>query len=112
MSFRKPQTILRTLPGQYVDGKWIEGAQTTVPILASVQPVTAEDQVVMPAGKRLSDYVKLYTSTELIPLSENAQQQPDRLVWRGRMYECIELGVRQMSVIDHFKAIFSLVEQS
>jgi len=112
MSFRKPQQILRTTPGQYVDGKWVEGAQVTVPIMASVQPVTAEDQIVMPAGKRLSDYVKAYTSTELIPLSEGSEQQPDRLVWRGKEYECIELGVRQMNVINHYRAVFSLVQQS
>lgn len=112
MSFRKPQTIIRTTPGGYVDGKWVDGAPAPMTIKASVQPVTAEDQIVMPAGKRLSDYVKLYTSTELIPLSEGSQQQPDRLVWRGKEYECIELGVRQMRVIDHFKAIFSLVQQS
>ena len=102
MSFRKPQTIIRTLPGQYVDGKWVEGSEAILTILASVQPVTAEDQIVMAGGKRLSDYVKAYTSTEIIPLSETAQQQPDRLVWRGRTYECIELGVRQMNVIDHY----------
>jgi hypothetical protein len=112
MSFRKPQTIIRTTPGQYVDGKWVEGASVTLTILASVQPVTAEDQVVMQGGKRLSDYVKAYTSTEIIPLSENNQQQPDRLIWRGRQYECIELGVRQMEVLSHYKVIFSLVEQS
>jgi hypothetical protein len=112
MSFRKPQTIIRTTPGQYVDGKWVEGTEVNVPIMASVQPVTAEDQIVMPAGKRLSDYVKVYTSTELVPLSEGSQQQPDRLVWRGKQYECKELGVRQMDVLPHYKVIFSLVEQS
>lgn len=95
-----------------MDGKWVAGPDSVLTILASVQPVTAEDQIVMPAGKRLSDYVKAYTSTELIPLSESSQQQPDRLVWRGRQYECKELGVRQMDVIPHYKIIFSLVEQS
>lgn len=112
MSFRKPQQILRTTPGQYVDGKWVDGAPAPMTILASVQPVTAEDQIVMPAGKRLSDYVKLYTSTELYPLSEQDKKQPDRLIWRGKEYECIEVGVRQMDVISHWKCIFSLVQQS
>lgn len=111
MSFRKPQTILRTLPGGYVAGKWVPGQETSLPILATVQPVTAEDQIVMPAGKRLSDYVKVYTATEIFPLGEIAGQQPDRLVWLGRTYECIDRGVRQMNVIPHYKCIFSIVEQ-
>lgn len=111
MSFRKPQTILRTSPGEYVDGKWIPGVEGPITILATVQPVTSEDQVVMPAGKRLSDYVKVYTATEIIPLGEVDGQQPDRLVWLGRTYECIDRGVRQMNIIPHYKCIFSIIEQ-
>lgn len=111
MSFRKPQTIKRLSAGGYVNGVWVDGTESTFTIQASVQPVTGEDQVVIPAGKRLSDYVKAYTSTNLQVLGETTGLEPDRLVWRGKEYECISVDVRQMNVIDHYKYIFSKVQQ-
>lgn len=111
MGFRKPQTITRETAGAYVNGIWVPGGTSTFTIQASVQPVTGEDQLVLPAGKRLSDYVKAYTSTDLQVLDESSGLQPDKLTWRGNEYECISVDVRQMSVIDHFKYIFSKVTQ-
>ena len=112
MGFRKPQTIKRQSAGSYVNGAWVPGGvETTFTIQASVQPATGEDQLTLPEGRRLADYVKAYTSTELQVLGEVVGLQPDRLVWRGHDYECIQVDVRQMSVIDHYKYIFSKVTQ-
>lgn len=109
-SFRKPYTIQRPATGSYVNGVWVAGAATNVAIMATIQPVTGEDMKTLPEGRRLSDYVKVYTSTEVFPVSETIQQ-PDQLVWRGSTYECISVDVRQMDVIAHYKAIFSKVSQ-
>ena len=111
-SFRKPQTILRMTPGGYVDGVFIPGVEVTLTIMASVQPVTGEDQLVLPAGKRMAEYVKAYTATQLQVLGEIEGLQPDRLVWRNKQYECIQADVRQMDVVPHYKYVFSLIEQS
>lgn len=110
--FRKPQTIQRETAGDYVDGVWIPGTTSTFVIQASVQPVTGEDQIVIPAGKRMSDYVKAYTSSELQVLEEVAGLQPDKLFWRDHWYECIQCDVRQMDVISHYKYIFSKLNQA
>lgn len=111
MGFRKPQTITRVTAGAYFNGLWVPGSESQLTIQASVQPVSAEDQIVMPAGKRLSDYVKAYTDSDLQIIDEIAGLQPDRLTWRGHEYECISSGVHQMGVISHFKYIFSKVTQ-
>ena len=104
MSFRKPQTILRMVPGQYIDGVWIPGAETPITIQASVQPLSDTDLINLPAGRRASDVVKLYTITDLFTTEDMGQdQQPDKLVWRGTTYEISSKSVRQSGVIDHYR---------
>lgn len=110
-SFRKPQTIKRLTAGSYVNGVWIPGTESTFIIMASVQPVTGEDQLTLPEGRRLSDFVKAYSDIELRVLGEIVGLQPDRLAWRGYDYECIQMDVRQMDVISHYKYIFSKATQ-
>lgn len=112
MSFRKPQTITRTAAGSYVDGLFVAGITSSITIQASVQPATGEDIKALPEGRRLDDYVKVYTDADLQVLGEVNGLQPDRLSWRGHTYECISADVRQMSIINHFRYIFSKVSQT
>lgn len=104
MSFRKTQTIKRTVPGSYVNGVYVEGAETTLTIQASVQPMSGNDLVAVPEGRRASDMVKLYTSTDLFSQGDTGSgQSPDRLVWLGKDYEISSKDVNQMSVISHYR---------
>lgn len=107
MSFRFPQTIKRSAPGTYVNGVFVNGATTEISIQASIQPVTGEDMKTLPEGRRLSDYVKVYTDTLIQNVADG--QQPDRILWRGHEYEALSMDVRQMAVINHYKVIFSRV---
>lgn len=116
MSFRKPIEITRTSAGSYVSGTFVNGSASTITIEATIQPMKSEDMgaldmVTLPAGRRLTDFVKLYTSTNLNTVSETTGQQPDRLTWRGHTYECISVDVHQMDVIPHYKCIFVKVSQ-
>ncbi len=104
MSFRKPQTIKRTIPGSYVNGVFVEGSESTVSIMASVQPMSGEDIVAVPEGRRASDMVKLYTDSDLFSQGDaGSGQSPDRLVWLGKDYEIHSKDVRQMNVINHYR---------
>lgn len=104
MSFRKPQTIKRTVAGAYVNGVFVEGSESTITISASVQPVSGQDMVAVPEGRRASDMVKLYTDSDLFCQGDaGSGQSPDRLVWRGKEYEIYTKDVCQMSVINHYK---------
>ena len=112
MSFRKPQSITRHAAGSYVNGLFVAGSPSTITIQASIQPATGEDIKALPEGRRLDDYVKVYTDADLQVLEEVNGLQPDKLTWRGHTYECISSDVRQMGVINHFKYIFSKVSQT
>lgn len=102
--FRKPQTIKRVTAGSYVDGVWVPGTESTFTIQASVQPLRDDQLVNLPEGRRASDTVKVYTSSDLISLNDKgANQQPDKLVWRGEDYELVAKSVRQMNVVPHFR---------
>lgn len=110
MTFRKTQTIKRTIAGAYVNGVYVEGAETTFTIQASVQPMSGEDIVSVPEGRRASDMVKLYTSTDLNSQGDaGSGQSPDRLVWLGKDYEIHSKEVRQMDIIPHYK-IYAIKE--
>lgn len=104
MSFRKPFTIKRTVAGSYVNGVYIEGAESTFDIMASVQPVSGQDLVAIPEGRRASDMVKIYTDADLFGQGDaGSGQSPDRLVWRGKDYEIYTKDVNQSDVINHYK---------
>jgi hypothetical protein len=104
MSFRKTQTIKRTVPGSYVNGVYVEGTETTLTIQASVQPMSGNDLVAVPEGRRASDMVKLYTSTDLFSQGDaGSGQSPDRLTYRGKDYEIYTKEPNQMGVVSHYK---------
>ena len=106
MSFRTPQVIIRETPGAYVDGVWIAGEDATVDIMASVQPLGTKDaaMVTLPEGRSLKDMVRIYTETELVTVQDKGiNQQPDKLLWRGELYELSALFNWQSNVISHFK---------
>lgn len=103
-SFRKPQTILRMMPGEYVDGVFIPGVEAPLTIQASVQPLSDTDLINLPSGRRASDVVKMYTVSDLLTTEDmGADQQPDKLVWRGTVYEISSKSVRQSDVINHYR---------
>lgn len=111
-SFRQLRTIQRQIGGSYINGEWVPGELSNINIAASVQPASREDMVVMPEGRRLSDYIKLYTSTELYTVTEgNQPQQPDLFDWHGHTYECVEVGMWQNRVVPHWKCLFRKVSQ-
>lgn len=104
MSFRKPFTIKRTVAGAYVNGVYVEGAESTITIQASVQPISGTDMVVIPEGRRASDIVKIYTDSDLFGQGDaGSGQSPDRLVYRGADYEISTKDPNQSDVINHYR---------
>jgi len=104
MSFRRPFTVNRTAPGSYVNGVWVAGAASTVSITATIQPVSDQDLINLPAGTRSSDVVKIYTETALFTVEDGGtNQKPDRIDWFGNTYEITSKSVRQMGILDHYR---------
>jgi hypothetical protein len=103
MTFRRTYDVLREAAGSYVSGLWVAGAKSVIQIQASIQPVTEQDLITAPEGRRISDMVKVYTSSDLQQGADGTGLQPDLIVWRGYAYEINSIAVRQMDVISHFK---------
>jgi len=108
--FRKSTTILKELPGAYVNGYWMAGTKAVVSVKASVQPIImGQDMDVLPEGRHRSDYVKLYTDTRLTVTDDGEGNQPDIVIFQGYGYEIVSMYQNQSDVISHFKYIASKV---
>lgn len=104
MSFRKPFTVKRTVAGAYINGVYVEGPESTITIQASVQPVSGQDLVAIPEGRRASDMVKIYTDSDLFGQGDaGSGQSPDRLTYRGKDYEIYTKEPNQMGIVSHYK---------
>lgn len=105
MSFRKPHTVYRKQPGQWVDGRWVDGQEEPFTIKASVQPATSSDYDLMQAeagGRRLEAMIRIYSDTELIPAGKD-DTNGDVLEWRGNRYLVIGVSPWQSTRLAHFR---------
>lgn len=106
MSFRKQKAVLREAIGSYTNGVWAPGPRSVVTTLASVQPVVmGQDMQALPEGRRLSDFVKLYTNDKLNVTSDGDGVQPDIIIHEGHGYELVSIFANQSGLISHYKYI-------
>jgi len=105
--FRKPYTIIRRAPGQYVHGIWQEGAAQEIVIEASVQPLNEQEVQTLPEGKRSGKAFKLFTGTELYEADQETESQDgrsaDHIVIGGKAYEILRVLPYQAGLINHYK---------
>jgi len=104
--FRKPVTMLRPPAGQYVDGRWTEGAPVESSILASVQPASGQDMESLPEARRTMATYRLYTDTQLYEALENVRN-PDIVVLFGEEYEVVKVFPWRNGVLEHWKVLAS-----
>lgn len=114
--FRKRLNLFRKSSGTYLNGIWIEGIETVIPITASVQPTSGEELLSIPEGRRNRKTYSLFTSTpiELIHGLNNSTN-PDQIEIYGERYEVIRVEVWQnnppiFGIVNHFKFYASSLE--
>lgn len=83
-SFSVPGVQLqRYAPGAYgLDGRYIQGSSTLVPIVASIQQPSPAQLKRMPEGLRVEDTITVYTSATL-----NLAPKADRIAYKGDVFE-------------------------
>lgn len=111
--FRKPISLFRFTPGAYVNGLWIEGTETLIPITASVQPTTGEEMLSLPEGRRNRKTYSLFTSTDVEVIHSGSN--PDQILIDGERYEIIRVEVWQNNPsvfynVNHYKFYASALE--
>ena len=116
MFFNTNVEILRTTTGQYDDdGVWQEGTQSSLSVIANVQPLNARetDQYtqILAGGNRTISLVKVYTNAMLLTDVQMTGQKADILVWRGKHYKIAMQEEWQSNIISRFRYIGVEVNQ-
>lgn len=104
-SFRRAFTVKRKSGGSYNAAGFFEasGADTTLEIQASLQPVTGSDMKLLPENRREEEISKMYTDTQLIGIIKGSGVNPDLVVIDGDDHEVIRVLPWRNSVINHYK---------
>jgi hypothetical protein len=109
-SFRKPVQIRRCAAGQWVNGRWVDGAdEALVTIQASVQPMSLTDYHQMQAlleGRRAEAGVRIYTDA-VLNVAGAGDRNGDRLIWpfgpRPGDYLVVQSSPWQSGIIPHYR---------
>lgn len=106
MSLRTPQTIIPRLPGQYIGGRWQDGADgDPITIQASVQPASSGDYDQVKAeqpGRRVERMVRIYTDVRLTAAGED-NTNGDSLVWEGERYLVVAVSPWRSTALKHYR---------
>lgn len=106
-----PVNILRHAAGSYVDGEWVEGAETSVPIQANVHPFTDYQVSIMPESDRTKSWLWLFTADVVRQKKEGVGGYGgDRFMWQGDLYEVMKVQTYVMTVQDHHEAKCARIE--
>jgi hypothetical protein len=99
MGFRRTFIIKTPGAGSRVKGKWVDGALVESTIEASVQPMNGEDLQSVPENRRASGVYKIFTSSNLILLSEATN--PPLIIIDGEDFEIFHKEPWKNNVINH-----------
>lgn len=103
---RSSRITLIEAQGSYVNGVWVPGTRSVGSIMASIQPVVmGQDMASLPEGRRISDFVKIYTGTNLKVTDDGDGIQPDFVAYDGHCYELVSRYANQNAIISHYKYI-------
>lgn len=113
--FGKPHTIWRATLGSYVDGIFIPGNEASFTIKASKQPLTGDEQELLPEGNDSNETFALFTLTKLNIQKDSGGsivQSADQVEFEGRRYQvisCIPHTDQNGMSISYYKAIAQIV---
>lgn len=97
--------ILRSSPGEYIEGHWVPGEVTEITIEANVQPMRGWELQALPESDRSKESIKVYTESTLKTVEEVGATMADIAVWGGKKFQVIRAVTYRMGILDHTKAI-------
>ncbi len=106
MSFRRSLLVKRRGKGDYQRGVYIDGDIIELGIFASVQPLAAQETLLLPENRREVKNFKLFTDTKLLA-TEKGGDNADYVVIDGLDYEVMRVDPWQNAVISHYRVIVS-----
>lgn len=109
---KKPLVVKRTSPGEWVNGRWVEGTLTNLTVQGHYYPLTASEKVSLPEAFRSQSTYKMHSASELYSVREKNGQSPDKVQIKDDWYEVQEADHFSMGVRDHYEYLLVRVEQS
>ena len=106
-----PLTLFRKTPGRLVNGRWVDGEEIEVEVIANIQPLKDWEIMQMPESERTRDWQKVYSVSQLRSLNEATDGwQADEFLWDAagdgvfHRYEIMKVRRYKMGVLDHYRA--------
>lgn len=97
--------------GEYIDGEWVEGVPTlTENIVASVQPASGDETEPYSEGYRRGSIYKFYTEEDFRTSSKNNQVIADHVIYNGRTWEVMDVGVHYWPDGNVYKVIMRVFD--
>lgn len=108
-----PLNLLRKTAGSYVDGEWVEGTQTTVPIEVNIQPLKEAELMLLPEADRGKQWWKMYSASEIrMDKQGTSGWSADEFVYQGDRYKVMKVENTSMGILNHWKALAARTELS
>jgi len=104
LRWQEPLDIIRkAVGGSYINGEWVDGADTIVPIFAVIQNANPDDLILLPEGTRTTEAVKIHTISTIKTVSEAGESNADTFDYNGSRYRVYDVFTRKIG--NYVKAI-------
>ena len=108
-----PIDLIRKTAGSYVDGEWVEGAETTVTIDVNIQPLKPSELLILPEADRSRQWWKVYSASEIRMDKQGASGwAADEFIYQGDRYKVMKVENYSMGVLNHYRALAARMELS
>lgn len=108
-----PLDLLRKTAGSYVDGEWVEGTETTVPVEVNIQPLKEAELLLLPEADRGKQWWKVYSASEIrMDKQGTSGWAADEFVYQGDRYKVMKVENYAMGILNHFRALAARLELS
>ncbi len=109
---RKTFTVIRRTPDTYVNGRLVQGTETTFEVKGNEQPLPGYEIQMLPEAFRSKDVRKFFTLTYLNSVEEASQQPPDKVVIDSVPFEVHKRKSFHMGPREHYELVLVREEQS
>jgi len=113
LTHKIPLTIYRQVSGSYVDGRWVEGAVTEVPLLVNIQPLKPYEIMLLPEADRTRVWVKFYSADYARTFKEGTSGwSADEFIWKDDRYKIMKVDdwTNGMGILEHVRVQATRIE--
>lgn len=98
--------VIRYAAGSWETGNFVKGSITNLSIQASVQPMKANESMVLPEHRRSEESLKFYTETRLNTSDELNHLPADEVTHDGKVFQVMAVANWSIGTdIPHYKVL-------